>query len=189
MGIEVDYQKWFEDRIAAYLASHPFDFVLGSVHYVDRVMLMTPEYVRDRTVRQAYSLYFSAVRDSVESGLIDIVGHLEYANRRGVLTYGPYDPTPYREQVAELFDRMIARGVALEINTAGLRQGVGHTYPCEEHVALYAQRGGKRLSFGSDSHHPDDLAAAYPVAVRLALRNGLTRVCTWSNRIPVEKEI
>src|SRR5438067_11014394 len=35
-GVEIDYQRWFEDRIGDYLAAHPFDFVIGSVHYVDR---------------------------------------------------------------------------------------------------------------------------------------------------------
>src|SRR5436190_22227780 len=40
MGVEVDYQKWFEDEISAFLATRAFDFVIGSVHYVDRKMLM-----------------------------------------------------------------------------------------------------------------------------------------------------
>lgn len=184
MGVEIDYQSWFEDKIADFLRVHPFDFVIGSVHYVDRVKLMTPEYVRGRTVEEAYRLYFRAVRDSVTSGLIDVLGHLEYANRLGVQVFGPYDPTPYREQVTELCDLLIARGVALEINTAGLRQGVGHTYPCAEHVALYAARGGSRISIGSDSHHPDELAHFYPVAARLALANGFQHVTTWENRTP-----
>jgi histidinol-phosphatase (PHP family) len=184
MGVEIDYQKWFEDEIAAYLGSHSFDFVIGSVHYVDRKMLMTPKYREGHTRESAYRLYFQAVGDSVESGLIDIVGHLEYANRRGVPAFGPYDPAPYREQVSELFDRMVERGVALEINTAGLRQGVGHTYPCAAHVALYAKRGGQLLSLGSDSHHPADLAASYGVAARQAVERGLREVTVWENRKP-----
>src|SRR5258708_31654311 len=35
MGVEVDYQKWFEDEIRDFLATHTFDFVIGSVHYAD----------------------------------------------------------------------------------------------------------------------------------------------------------
>jgi histidinol-phosphatase (PHP family) len=184
MGVEVDYQKWFEEEIAGYLNRHRFDYVIGSVHYVGSKMLMTPEYLEGLDREEAYRRYFEAVRDSVESGLIDIVGHLEYANRRGVPAFGPYDPTPYRGQVSELFDRMVERGVALEINTAGLRQGVGHTYPCAGHVALYAERGGRLLSIGSDSHHPEDLAASYAVAGRLAMANGLTEVTVWEDRKP-----
>jgi len=183
MGVEIDYQRWFEHRIAAYLADHPFDYVLGSVHYVDRDPLMTPQFIENRTREQAYERYFSGVRESVESGLIDTVGHLEYANRRGVHVFGQYDWKPYRDQVAELFDRMIDRGVALEINTAGLRQGVGHTYPCEAHVQLYAERGGRRLTIGSDSHLPADMAASYDVAAGLALKYGLSEVSTWHDRV------
>ena len=65
---------------------------------------------------------------------------------------------------------MIARKVALEINTAGLRQGTGNTYPCESHVDLYAARGGKLLTIGSDAHRPEDLADQYSLAAEMALR-------------------
>ncbi len=184
MGVEIDYQRWFEDRIADYLATHAFDFVLGSVHYVDRTMLMTPEYVHGRTAQEAYALYFEAVHDSVRCGLFNIVAHMEYANRRGVPAYGPYDPTPYREQVTGLFQEMIARGTALEINTAGLRQGAGHTYPCAEHIALYASLGGRHLTIGSDAHQPQDLASAYDTAARLALESGLDQLTLWEGRAP-----
>src|SRR5437879_6163847 len=44
MGVEIDYQRWFEDDIRRFLGHHAFDFVLGSVHYVDRIMVMTPKY-------------------------------------------------------------------------------------------------------------------------------------------------
>lgn len=181
-GVEIDYQQWFEEEIARYLQTHPFDLVIGSVHYVDRAMLMTPEYNRTRTVRTAYADYFQAVRDSVACGLFDIVGHLEYANRRGVAVWGPYDPNAYRDELESLFDLMRARNAVLEINTAGLHQGLGLTYPAAETVALYAERGGKRLSIGSDAHHPDQLAHAYATAARIALANGLTHVTTWENR-------
>ncbi|HZP81679.1 MAG TPA: histidinol-phosphatase HisJ family protein [Chthonomonadaceae bacterium] len=181
-GVEVDYQVWFEDRIARYLDAHPFDFVIGSVHYVQSVMLMTEAYNRTRDKRQAYRDYFQAVRDSVASGLFDILGHLEYANRRGLAAWGSYDPHEYEPELNALFDLMIARGLTFEINTAGLHQGLGVTYPAAETVAMYAARGGSLLSLGSDAHHPDQLAHAYGTAARLALDNGLTHVCTWENR-------
>jgi histidinol-phosphatase (PHP family) len=150
---------------------------------------MTEDYLRERSLVEAYSLYFRAVFDSVRSGLLDIVGHLEYANRRAVPRLGAYDPSPYREQVEQLYAEMIRRGVALEINTAGLRQGVGHTYPCEEHIRLYAQSGGSILSIGSDSHHPDDLAASYSLAAKLAQKHGLTKISVWQNRVRTERPL
>lgn len=181
-GVEIDYQLWFEDKIANYLDAHPFDFVLGSVHYVDRVTIMTPEYNQTRTAQTAYRDYFKAVRDSVASGLFDVLGHLEYANRRGLAAWGAYNPHAYRDALEDLFALMIEKGMPLEINTAGLHQNLGVTYPTSETVALYASCGGKRLSLGSDAHHPDQLGHAYTDAARLALANNLTHVCTWDNR-------
>ena len=48
MGVEFDYQRWFEPEIDAYLKVHAFDFILGSVHHIDRVMVMSPEYLKNR---------------------------------------------------------------------------------------------------------------------------------------------
>ncbi len=181
-GVEIDYQSWFDDQISEYLRSHAFDFVIGSVHYVNREMIMTPEYNRSRCAHTAYRDYFRAVSDSVTSGLFDIVGHLEYANRRGVAAWGPYDPVTYRVELTEIFDRMIERGVALEINTAGLHQNVGLTYPCADSVSLYRQRGGSLLCVGSDAHHPDQLGHAYTAATDIGLANGFNELCTWNQR-------
>lgn len=181
-GVEIDYQSWFEDEIGEYLGTHAFDFVIGSVHYVDRQMIMTPEYNRTRDVRTAYRDYFDAVQRSVSSGLFDILGHLEYANRRGIAAWGPYDPEPYTDQLTALFESMIERQVVFEINTAGLHQNIGVTYPGKEAVAHYARSGGSLLSIGSDAHHPDQLGHAYSAAVDLALQSGLTHLCTWEDR-------
>ncbi len=181
-GIEIDYQKWFEEDIAEYLQSHKFDYVLGSVHYAGRQMLMTPEYLKGRDRISAYNLYFEAVRDSVASGLFDILGHLEYANRRGVPALGPYFTKPFREILTEIFQVMIEKGIALEINTAGLRQGVGLTYPCKDTVALYAECGGKLISIGSDAHRPEDLGHSYATAGECAMKCGLRDLVTWDQR-------
>ena len=145
---------------------------------------MTPDYNRLRTARSAYADYFRAVKDSVASGLFDVVAHLEYANRRGLAAWGAYDAAEYREELEPLFDLMVARSMPLEINTAGLHQGLGLTYPTEQTVQIYASRGGRLLSIGSDAHHPDQLGHAYQEAVRIALACGLESVCSWEGRRP-----
>lgn len=187
-GVEVDYQRWFEDKIANYLGAHPFDFVIGSVHYVDRKMVMTAEYNAGRSAAKAYRDYFNAVADSVSSGLIDIAGHLEYANRRGISAHGAYSPLPYRDELANLFRLMIERNVPLEINTAGLHH-VGLTYPVADTVKMYAEQGGRLLSIGSDGHEPAKLGYQYATAAQIAIENGLTRLSVWENRVRSEVPI
>jgi histidinol-phosphatase (PHP family) len=184
MGVEVDYQRWFEESIADFLAAHEFDFVIGSVHYVDQAMLMTEPYMRGRTCDEAYEVYFEALIDSVSSGLIDILGHMEYANKRGIRVCGGCDRARFGEQVERLFAEMVDENVALEINTAGLRHGVGCTYPCAYHIRKFTKRGGRLLTIGSDAHHPDDLAADYALAAGLALGSGLSDVAVYEMRKP-----
>ncbi len=186
-GVEIDYQVRFENQIGSFLDTHEFDFVLGSVHYVAGQMLMTPDYNRHRTRETAYRDYFAAVADSIDSGLFDVVAHLEYANRRGLEAWGPYNPARFRNELNDLFALMIARNMPLEINTAGLHQGLEITYPTAATLALYAAQGGRRISIGSDAHHPDQLGHAYQLAVRLARANEIDHVCTWHRRKASER--
>jgi len=183
-GIEIDYQIWFEDKIGNYLATHKFDFVMGCVHYVNRVKVMSPEYNKNRNARLAYSDYFHAVRDSVLSGLFDVLGHMEYANRAGIAAWGRYEANAHRNDLCTIFDRMVDEEMTLEINCAGLFHGTGATYPCADTLRLYVDRGGSRLSIGSDAHHPDQLGQYYAVAAKMAVDLGLTHVVTWDNRHP-----
>lgn len=183
-GIEIDYQIWFEDKIGSYLEVHDFDFVLGSVHYVNRVKVMSEEYNRTRTAELAYADYFHAVRDSVNSGLFDVLAHLEYANRIGIKAWGEYNVQAHVNELSPVFDDAVRHNMVLEINTAGIEQGIGATYPCAAAVALYAARGGRRLNIGSDSHSPDKLGRNYATAVETAFAAGISHVTTWSKRQP-----
>lgn len=189
MGVEVDYQRWFEDEIAGYLDDYPFDYVIGSVHYVDRVRVMVPEYTATRDVRTAYRDYFRAVRDSIVTGQIDILGHLEYPNVRGIAAYGPYDAAAHRDAIEEVIDALLRYNVALEINTAASRKGAGVTFPCAEVVRWYAERGGRLLTFGSDAHRPEDLAAGLDDAIELARAAGLHEVTAYEARVPTQHPI
>ncbi len=184
MGVELDYQSWFEDLIGEYLVSHAFDLLVSSVHHTRDGMVMSPKYIQSRDARDCYHRYFQEVICSAQSGYADVIGHLEYANRRGVGIFGTYEPEEYEDMLRELFSIMIAKGISLEINTAGLRQGIDMTYPCEKTVDLYAECGGKLLNIGSDAHKTNDLGANYITAVDIALRHGLNEVCVWKNRNP-----
>ena len=83
---------------------------------------------------------------------------------------------------------MIARGIPLEINTAGLHH-VGLTYPTAESVEIYTAEGGRLLSIGSDGHEPAKLGYQYATAAEIALSKGLTHLCTWENRQKTEVPI
>ena len=49
-------------------------------------------------------------------------------------------------------------GTALEVNTSGLRQVAGETYPSPAIVARFRELGGTRVTVGSDAHRVDAFA-------------------------------
>ena len=184
-GIEIDYQKWFEKDIPAFLNVHQFDYVMGTVHFLDRVVIMSPEYNEGKTREEAYRGYFMAVLDSVKSGLFDFVGHLEYCNRWGIAAWGAYSPEPFRDLLTEIFTEMIAREMTLEFNTGGLHRGIGVTLPGLETMRLYHELGGRRMTFGSDAHHPDQLAHEFDWAMTHIKEIGEWQFVSFENRKPI----
>ena len=80
---------------------------------------------------------------------------------------------------------LVETGTALEVNTSGLRQAAGETYPSAAVVARYELLGGTRISAGSDAHQKDAFAsgleAGYGVVAaagfrELAFRRGGERL-------------
>lgn len=85
---------------------------------------------------------------------------------------------------AEVFQ---AAGVAIEINTAGLRKPVNEMYPSLAALRIYCQQGVP-LTFGSDAHAPKDVGAAFDQAAQLALEAGYTEYVTFKQR-KIERRI
>ena len=73
------------------------------------------------------------------------------------------------------------RGVAIEINTAGLRKECREMYPSPAILKL-ASDLGVLLSFGSDAHAPEEVGADFPAAVEFAKSVGYTESCRFTQR-------
>lgn len=154
-GVEVDYQEWFTDQIEDFLAHHPFDYVIGSVHAIGQQALMTDAYLAERDPFQAVSDYFEAVARSAESGLFDVIGHLEYKlSRRGHIR-DRLENGAYETALARCVQRIVRSGSILEINTAGGRHTDDSIYPGAIALGLYRRFGGIAVCLGSDAHSPE----------------------------------
>jgi histidinol-phosphatase (PHP family) len=184
VGLEADY---VEGAVAAYraeLARHPLDYVLGSVHYVDG------RHVYDRSrfepgfdVAAFARRYLELVRAAAASGLFDVLAHVDAWKGRA--------PTPWPD-VADELDRTVeaiaAAGVAVEVNTSGLRK-CGEPFPSDAFLRRLVD-AGVPLTYGSDAHDPDEVRFAWDdVAGRLRAL-GVTRLATFRARergfVPLE---
>ena len=188
LGVEVTYERRYEDDIREWLRRHPHDFVIGSVHS-GPASLYEPDrvaaFLAGKSLAEATAPYFDEVVWAAQSGLFDSLGHMDVVKRWLI----PHVmPDAFAAQ-PELYDpalvALVESGTALEVNASGLRQLPRETYPTEAVVARYLELGGGALTIGSDVHRMDwfgyGLGEAYRLArdvgvEALAFRRGGARV-------------
>jgi len=159
LGLEMDYIEGLEDYLAKQIARYPWDYVIGSIHFLDTAC-REPSWPRPFTGdRHAhYARYFDRVRQLARSGLCDIIAHFDVAKRTGHLP-GEREA----EDVTRTLQEIKTAGICMEINTSGYRHSElpePQPYPMlsivEEALAL-----GIPLTVNSDAHAPDQVGIKF----------------------------
>lgn len=179
-GLEADYYPGCERFLQPFLQQHPFDYILGSVHYLEHWGFDNPEerHVWDSVdVTQTWRTYFTLMGRLAESRLFDIVGHLDLPKKFG---HRPPE-AKIRDMAQPALDKVAAAGMCIEINTSGLRKPVGEIYPSVLLLKLAREREIP-ITFGSDAHRPAEVGYAFDQALRLARKAGYTRTARYSRR-------
>lgn len=186
-GVEIDYNRRFESDIADFLRGKTFDFVLGSVHYLNGFNVSEPrasDYFEGRDREIAYGRYFDEVEHCVRSGMFDALGHLDLVKRFGVHVYGPFEIGPFTDRIERILRLMVEQGMGLEVNTSGLRQAPKEPYPSAEVLRMYKACGGEIVTVGSDAHTTDDVAKGIEEAVRLLRTMDFDSIWVFERRNP-----
>jgi histidinol-phosphatase (PHP family) len=178
-GVEITYDSRFEAAIRDHLASHAYDFVIGSVHvYADSPFHVSrvASWVRGRRLADVVAPYFGEVERAIRTGLFDTIGHLDFVKRY----LHPHVTAAMLGEAPELYEpllvALVESGTALEINTSGLRQAAGETYPSAAIVARYQVLGGTRVSAGSDAHTSETFTSGLEAGYRVAAAAGFAHL-------------
>ena len=186
VGLEVDYFQENEKELEALIDEYPFDFILGSVHFVRGYdiggRLDAPGYFSGRSLFDATSEYFEVWRYAVESGLFDVLGHPDYWRR--FLNVVRPEPAVFSEygRVYEAIDSLVSYDVGFEVNTSGRRHQHGLQYPIREFLEAAHSAGVKKVTIGSDSHLPEQLGFWLPEAVELLRDVGFKSISSFKGR-------
>ena len=174
LGIEADYIPGQEAQLRDLLAAHPFDYVLGSVHFIDGWGFDNPGLVEEyghRDIDEIYRNYFDLVQRAALSGLFNVMAHPDLVKKFG---FRPaVEPVELYEVTAATFRRA---GVMAELNTAGLRAPVRELYPGPLLLAALC-RQGIPLVLGSDAHAPQQVGAGINQAYKVVQDEGGKLVC------------
>lgn len=158
-GIELGEPHRFPNQMRRLLGEHPWDYALGSLHWVADELIFDPAYFQ-RPPEQAFSAYFSELRRMAETADFDILAHMDVVKRFGFDAYGEYQVARYEPEVRAVLRVLAERGLALEINTSQLRRPVGESSPARPVIDWYLEEGGRYVTLGSDAHEPDHIGYA-----------------------------
>jgi histidinol-phosphatase (PHP family) len=179
VSVEADYLPGREPELAETLGAFPFDYVIGSVHFVgdfdfaDETRAYDPRW---DDVDAVFRGYYEATRLAAECGLFDIMAHVGYV---GLWGHSPGPGVAASEAAA--LQAIADTGMVLEINTGGPLDPLGSLYPSPSQLER-ARRLGIRVTLSSDAHSIADLGMLYADGVVLAREAGYDSVVRMSDR-------
>lgn len=147
-GYEADY---LPEKMDLEFMKRDVDYFIGSVHYLHEWGFDNPEYIGEYAKKNLDSVwreYFEAVADMANSGMFDIVGHLDL-----IKLFGFFKERTVDDSVINALEAIKRSEMAMEINTAGKRKPVGEFYPSLA-ILKEAKAMNIPLTFGSDAHDP-----------------------------------
>ena len=180
LALEVDFLPGHEDWIRELAARHPWDYFIGSVHYVsDSWAIDDPQKLSEwkhRDSFEVWQIYFERLTLAAESKLFEIIGHADLPKKFG---HRPdRDCAPLYEK---FLDAAKKSGCAIELNTAGLRKDCKEIYPSRQILELAFQKNVP-ITFGSDAHAPGEVGMNFAGAISLAHSIGYREFCRFEKR-------
>ena len=185
VGIEADFLPGFEADTKRILDGYPYDFVIGSVHFIRRWGFDDPAeraQWNEADVNTVYRNYYELLRQSARSKLFDVMAHVDLVKK-----FGNRPTEDITDEVRKTAKAFKESGVAVEINTSGLRKPVKEMYPSLSNLEIYCQ-SGVPLTFGSDAHDPRDVGKDFDKGLALAKKAGYTEYVIFKKR-KIEKVI
>jgi histidinol-phosphatase (PHP family) len=179
IGIEADYLSGYEEKTKAILDAYPYDYVIGSVHFIGDFAFDNPQQkdrLKTSNIDKVYLDYHALLRKSARSKLFDIMAHVDLVKKFG--DRPAIDLTDEVKKTAQIFKES---GVAIEINSSGLRKPIKEIYPALNELRIYND-AGVLITFGSDAHAPEEVGAGFSDAVALAKKAGYQEYILFEKR-------
>ncbi len=174
LGLEVDYFPETVDLIRSRLAVHSFDYLIGSVHFVDGFPIdldAQPWKELSQSSRDSvWRGYWQCLRAAAQSGIFDIIGHFDLPKK---FKFGP--SVDLTEEALAALDAVASSDMAIEINTSGWDKPAREAYPS----LFYLQEARRRkipLVISTDAHSTGEVARHFERARQLVRGAGYTEL-------------
>ncbi|MFC4601471.1 histidinol-phosphatase HisJ [Cohnella hongkongensis] len=179
VGLEGDYVEGYEEKIESIVNGYPWDYVIGSVHFLGTWDVTDYRQVgrwEGRRIIDVYAQYFEAIAKAAATGFYDYIGHIDAIKRFG---YRPEEDATALEDMA--LQAVLKHDLAFELNAAGFYAPCKEMYPSISMLERAAALGIP-VTYGSDAHHPDKVGQKGAEAQALLKKAGYTHLATFSER-------
>lgn len=184
-GMEFGLKEYNQDQLRLDLQRRHFDFVLGSVHFVDELDVYFQEYWDGKTQDEAENRFLEQTLACVQAHEdYDVLAHLTYLSKARA------NPThrviPYEKNRLigdEILRTLVRKGKGLELNTSGMDR-CGEYLPGLAWFRRFHELGGRIVTVGSDAHAPNRVGQ-YSFDACKALGEIFGNVCTFEDRKPI----
>lgn len=181
-GIEADYYEGFEEYLDQTFRRFDFDVIIMSVHFIKswpKNNWVFSYYFPDKPMQKIYSEYLQAMNKGIDTGLFDIVGHLDLIKDENVSIL-----ESNRSEVHGVLKNIQKHAMTIEINTSGLRKDIAETYP---NLNLLPLIENYKISviFGSDAHRPEQVGFQFDTVEKFFSQYPDIKFITPTERSPI----
>ncbi len=179
LGIEMDYFPEFESEIRGFIENYPFDYVLGSVHWLGDFGFDHPDLIKKwdtLDVDEIYEQYFEVLSKAINSGIFDCMSHPD------VIKVFGHKAT---KDISHIYDKIAKeikmQGLCVEVSTAGLRKPVQEIYPSPSFMSIL-KKHDIPIMLNSDAHIPEDVGRDFDKALDFIKAYGYNKLCYFTKR-------
>ena len=177
LGLEIDYLPGKEKETEYIINSLPFDYIIGSVHYMSECRVeLGPEFYIGKDIDLIYENYFNLVCEAASTGFFDIMGHPDLVR---IHRFSPdAEITHLYSMMASAFE---IHDVAFELNTNGRNKPLHDFYPDRKYLNIFAEHGVP-VCVNSDAHFPERTGQYFKEAYELLKRAGYREMAVFERR-------
>jgi histidinol-phosphatase (PHP family) len=183
LGLEVDFQPGTEQAVLDLLAPYPWDFLIGSVHWIGAWEFTREgaeaEFAR-RGVATAWREYFALEAQLAGARMVDVLAHADVIKRWALRPADRLMEELYRPVVAAA----AASGVAVEVSSTGLRHPVAEINPAPSFLAMF-RAAGVPITLASDAHVPELAGFGHDRVAAAARAAGYDSYLRFAERSPI----
>ncbi|MDM8537362.1 histidinol-phosphatase [Desulfobacterales bacterium HSG17] len=183
LGCELGYYREYLSEIIRFTKQHPFDYIIGSLHFLDDKVISTPGILENENPKRRIKWmrkYLSTIKEMVDNAYFDCLGHLDAVKKHTTTS----DIEEYMDIILDIANSMKKNNIGFELNTSGWQHPVKECYPSVDILKILKDTGIRIVTIGSDSHSSETLGHGIKKGMEILYQVGFDSICTFSNRKP-----